>query len=255
MNTKQPKMLLIDDQTQATRWYLSLFSEEFYCITANSGEEGLIAFDYHSPKIVLCDVKLSKQISGFDICRKIKSTSPKTIVILVTSYNNTNSRIKGLESRADDYIDKMINEREFKLKVRNSYLTKYEIPTEFLNIEKKYKLNSFEEKVKSIIHDYYKNSIPNNKNSALSLEYLSTKINKSCRSIQRGFLKETNCKFSSFHRKIRLKIACDLLLDDSNSIAFISEYLCYSSPSIFSRDFKETHGVTPSKYRLNNNYK
>jgi len=247
------KLLIVDDQEQEVKKYSRLFKADFECITALSGESALALFHEETPEFVLSDVKMPGGMSGFELCQQIKSESPKTIVVLVSSYNNTAYRIRGYESRADEYLDRNTSDQEVYLKVRNLLYTKNNIPATFTTSKttELSNTNSFESDVKAMIIDYYQTPLHCRTKQKLDLEAVSKKLHKSVRTVQREFVKEVGCTFSDFHNNMRLRIAAELLISSEQSIKEIAETLNFSSPSSFSKSFRLVHNVTPSKYRYN----
>ena len=55
--------------------------------------------------VILLDVMLPN-MSGLDICRKIRDERPMQIIIMLTSKNSETDRVLGLELGADDYMTK-----------------------------------------------------------------------------------------------------------------------------------------------------
>ena len=247
------KLLIVDDQEQQLKKYARLFANDFECFTATSGEIAVEIFDNELPHIILSDVKMPGGMSGFDLCQKIKSYSPQTIIVLASSYNNTADRIKGYEARADEYLNKMTTDQEVYLKVRNLLFTKNNIPATFASEESEplKSADSFEDDVRNILTSYYQTASHLRSADKIDLKIIAKTIHKSQRTVQRDFSKKIGCTFSDFHNNVRLDIAAHLLLNSDKSIKDIAEELSYSSPSIFSKNFKQVHGVTPSKYRYN----
>lgn len=62
-------------------------------------------------------------------------------------------------------------------------------------------------------------------------------------------LKEEGTSFSELLRSIKLKISCNLLVNSSKSIQEISELVCFSSISSFSRFFTTNLNISPLSYR------
>ncbi len=66
--------------------------------------------------------------------------------------------------------------------------------------------------------------------------------------LYRTLVKE-NTNYKQLVERVRFKIAHDLLKDPSISLKEISDRLCYSAPSNFSRAFHRMSGVTPANFR------
>ena len=247
------KLLIVDDDEQQLKKYSALFAQDFNCFTASSGEAAIEVFHDKAPHAILCDVKMPGGMSGFDLCQQVKSVSSQTIVILTSSYNNTSSRLKGYESRADEYLNKLTNDQELYLRVRNLVYTQNRVPASFpaSETDSLKSVNVFEDDVKSILHEYYETPVHLRIALKIDLETISKRLHKSNRTIQREFLREVGCTFSDFHNQVRLSIAASLLINTDKSIKEISEELSFSSPSVFSKSFRLLYEVTPSKYRYN----
>ena len=71
------------------------------------------------PDLVLMDVCMTG-ISGFDACRKIKASNPYHFVpvMLLTNLDDTDSKVKGLDAGADEYLVKPPQKPELLARVR-----------------------------------------------------------------------------------------------------------------------------------------
>ncbi len=247
------QLLIVDDQAEQLKKYVRLFQQDFECFTASSGEAAIEIFQQEDPHIILCDVKMPGGMSGFELCQYIKSHSPQTIVVLISSYNNRTSRIKGYESRADEYLNKMTDDEEVYLKVRNLVYTKNNTPASFAGN----KANppepeeSFEGDITAIIRAFYKTPTHLRAMDKIDLTLISKEMHKSNRTIQRIFSKEIGSTFSDFHNQVRFSIAAKLLINSELSIKETAEQLGFCSPSVFSKGFKDMYNMTPSNYRHN----
>ncbi len=115
------KILVIDDQPYDTLLISTYLREEgFQVITANSGIEALDYVRTQSPNIVLSDV-IMPGMNGFEVCQTIKARkqSVLTPVVLVTSLEGQEDRIKGLQAGADEFLSKPINREELMARVRS----------------------------------------------------------------------------------------------------------------------------------------
>ena len=115
------KVLIVDDE-DAIRWTLSriLTKEGHEVSTAADGEEALAVFEKVRPDLVLVDVMMPK-LDGFEVCERLKS-SPETRltpVVIVTSSTTSESRVRGIEAGADDFIGKPFERVELTARVRS----------------------------------------------------------------------------------------------------------------------------------------
>jgi class 3 adenylate cyclase len=115
------KILVVDDLPQNVKLLADLLTVKGYAVvTASSGPEGLQKVDAERPDLVLLDVMMP-EMSGYEVCRKIRENATTRIlpVVMVTSLDPGQERIKGLEAGADDFLSKPVNQAELMARVRS----------------------------------------------------------------------------------------------------------------------------------------
>ncbi len=120
--------ILIVDDMAINRMILEAKLTEAYfdVLQAESGKEALAKVVECQPDLVLLDV-LMDDMDGFTVCRKIKD-NPETAhipVVMVTALTNQQDRLRGLESGADDFLTKPINDLALLSRVRNLLRAKF----------------------------------------------------------------------------------------------------------------------------------
>ena len=109
-------VLLVEDEPSVGELVSSYLTRDGYrVIWVRSGEEALVEFDRHQLRIVLLDIGLPG-MDGFDVCRAIRLKS-KVPILMLTARDAAESRIKGLEMGADDYLSKPFEPRELSLRI------------------------------------------------------------------------------------------------------------------------------------------
>ena len=86
---------------------------------AASGSEALMSTREWHPDVVLLDVMMPG-IDGFEVCRRLRADPEigDVRVLLVTSLDDSTSRLQGFEAGADDFLTKPINRAEMIARVR-----------------------------------------------------------------------------------------------------------------------------------------
>ncbi|MGB9723074.1 MAG: response regulator transcription factor [Chloroflexia bacterium] len=99
------RVLIIDDSREMNL-FLARFlqGEGFLVSTVSDPREALAVFDAFQPALVLLDLNMP-YISGWEICRQIKSKRPVPVIIF--SVRDSESDIaRGFDAGADDYLIK-----------------------------------------------------------------------------------------------------------------------------------------------------
>jgi putative two-component system response regulator len=97
-----------------------LVKEGYQVSTARDGEEALVKIAEEAPDLILLDVIMPK-LDGYEVCRRIKADGRTILipVVLITSLNATEERIRGIEAGADDFLSKPFNRQELLTRVRS----------------------------------------------------------------------------------------------------------------------------------------
>lgn len=115
------RILVVDDDSTNLKLIKALLTKEGYdCLCKKNGQDALLVLKQYRPDLMLIDVMMPV-MDGFELTRQIKANeSTKNIpVILVTALSDRNSRIEGLETGAEEFINKPIDQMELKIRVRN----------------------------------------------------------------------------------------------------------------------------------------
>jgi putative two-component system response regulator len=89
-------------------------------LPARAGEAGLELARRERPDLILLDVNMPR-MDGFEVCWRLK-TDPLTRlipIVLVTSLNDTDDRIRGIDAGADEFLTKPFNIHELRARVRS----------------------------------------------------------------------------------------------------------------------------------------
>src|SRR3989338_8747663 len=120
--TKQATILVVDDDDGFSLKLLSkMLALDGHAVrTAASGEEAFASVAEQLPDLVLLDVMMPG-IDGLEVTRRFKA-DPRTRpipIILITALEDGDSRIKGLEAGAEEFLSKPVNRAELQLRVKN----------------------------------------------------------------------------------------------------------------------------------------
>src|SRR4030066_900459 len=117
----QYTILAVDDQ----EFNLAIMEDSlvplgYRVIKAKNGRDALAQIESARPDIVLLDI-LMPDIDGYEVCRRVKENpeSRDIPVVMVTSLEGTEDLVKALESGADEFLTKPVNDIEIQARVKS----------------------------------------------------------------------------------------------------------------------------------------
>ncbi len=120
-----PNLLIVEDSPTDAKLIKSLLNS-FACniLIVHSGEEALSICNNNKIDIMILDMLLPG-LDGYEVTKQVKenASTQSTQIIVVTSLQDIESKVKGYEFGVDDYLMKPINFNEFRARV-NSLLKK-----------------------------------------------------------------------------------------------------------------------------------
>jgi two-component system phosphate regulon response regulator PhoB len=121
MSADQPAVLVVEDE-MAQREVLAynLEAEGFRVLKAENGEEALLLVEEDAPDIIVLDWMMPN-LSGIEVCRRLKSRpETRTIpIIMLSARTEEVDKVRGLETGADDYVEKPYSVVELMARVRS----------------------------------------------------------------------------------------------------------------------------------------
>jgi two-component system OmpR family response regulator len=111
------KILVVDDERKIVEIVKAYLEKDgFKVIAAFDGRSALEQYRRSSPNLVILDLMLP-EVSGWDVCRKIRQQSDVPVIML-TARDETTDKIVGLELGADDYVTKPFDPKELVTRVK-----------------------------------------------------------------------------------------------------------------------------------------
>lgn len=105
-----------DSKTMRKVLGITFASDDFETVLAESPQQAMSQLDQVRPDMVLLDVTLG-EVSGYDLCRQVKSRAPGTPVMILSSRQQPYDPVRGAEVQADDFIDKPFDTQQLRDKV------------------------------------------------------------------------------------------------------------------------------------------
>ena len=251
MERKNFPLLLIVDDNEDFRIFMRYSLELQYRVKlAVNGKEAWEMMQEELPDLVISDVMMP-QMDGNELCRLIKQDkrTAHIPVILLTARQNTEAKLEGLQTGADDYVTKPFNMTILVLRIRKLIeLSRYHRVTQGMidPAPSEIVITSLDEK---LIEKAIKYVEDNMSRTELSVEELSRELGMSRVHLYKKLLQITGKTPIEFIRVIRLKRAAQLLRESQLHVSEVAFEVGFNNPKYFSRYFKDEFGVLPSVYQ------
>jgi len=118
---QRPVILVVDDTPDNLRLMVDLFSDQYRVKVADNGRKALaICTADAPPDLVLLDVMMP-EMDGFEVARRMREhpNSEQIPVIFVTALTDDQSRLKGFDLGAVDFVSKPVEPELLLVRVRN----------------------------------------------------------------------------------------------------------------------------------------
>jgi two-component system phosphate regulon response regulator OmpR len=114
-----PHLLIVDDDRRIRDLLSRFLSGEGYRVTtAETAADARAKLKSLSFDLLILDVMMPGE-SGFDFAKSMRGAANDVPILMLTARDAAESRIKGLEIGADDYMSKPFEPRELSLRVAN----------------------------------------------------------------------------------------------------------------------------------------
>ena len=115
--TREPHILLIEDEPQIRRFVRAALESEGYRVyEADCGRDGLVQAGTRRPDLLIVDLGLP-DIEGVDVIKEFRGWSQAPILIL-SARTNEGEKVEALDAGADDYLTKPFGVAELTARVR-----------------------------------------------------------------------------------------------------------------------------------------
>ena len=109
-------VLIVEDDHNIQELLQMYLEKEGYAVTvASDGGQGLAKFRAIKPDLVLLDVMMPV-MDGWAVCKAIRADS-QTPIIMLTAKGETDDKVTGLKSGADDYVTKPFEMKELLARI------------------------------------------------------------------------------------------------------------------------------------------
>jgi YesN/AraC family two-component response regulator len=244
-------ILIAEDNADLRDFMSSILKNDFTVFTASNGEEALHLAVQVVPNLVLTDLMMPK-LDGVQLAEKLKADERTSHipVILLTAKNDSQSRLQGLKTGADDYLTKPFSTEELLVRITNlieqrkrlaeryreRILIPVSAPAESASMDEKF-LQRMKEVIEANMSDF-----------TFTVEEMAEKMNLSRTQLLRKVKALTGLSPTELIKDFRLKRAAYLIRKKTDTVTQISYAVGFNEQSYFSKCFKKHFGVSPTEY-------
>jgi len=250
-------ILLVEDNADVVAYTASCLPD-YRLAVGKDGKEGFEIAKEIIPDLIVTDVMMPF-VDGFELCKLLRSDEHTSHIpiIMLTAKADMESKLEGLSTGADAYLEKPFNKEELLIRIKKLLELRKNLQQHYL--EKSGLANAGTSEI--IFSDKREDEFVKKVREAIDLHLTDTNftVEQLCKTVfmshsqlHRKLDALTGCSPNKFIRMIRFNKAKELLKDTSNSIATIALDCGYSDPGYFARIFRQEHGVTPQEWRVNN---
>ena len=122
-----PDILVVEDNVEIGSLLCDFLRKENYTVSlADSGKKALELYEKYGAKLMVLDIMLPGEIDGFTVCSKIREES-NTHILIASAKTDKESKLKGLDLGADDYIEKPYDIDILLAKIKGIFKRKFSI--------------------------------------------------------------------------------------------------------------------------------
>jgi two-component system, cell cycle response regulator len=246
----KPVVLLVDDNEDMLEFLEQDLNEKYTIIPSLNGSEALEILSREAIQLVISDIMMPV-MDGLELCKLIKTSFDHSHipVILLTAKNTLQSKIEGLETGADAYIEKPFSTEYLHVQIANllsnrSKIKEYFASSPLVHIKSMAHSRADELFLEKVNESIYKNL----EDAELDVEKLARLLNMSKPTLYRKIKSISDLTPNELINITRLKQAAELLLTGNYKIYEIAEMVGYSSQTNFGRNFLKQFGMTASDY-------
>lgn len=252
-----PIILVVEDNKDMRSYIRSCIEPPYRVIEAKDGVKGLDKAISHIPDLIVSDVMMPR-MNGNEMARKLKADERTSHIpiILLTARRSVEYKIKGLETGADDYLEKPFNARELTVRIKNLIEQRKKLREQLLKNMGVDFVNTGDGQLASIDEQFLQKALEIVSNyisdSEFTVESFAREMAMSRVQLHRKIKALTGQSAGPFIRSIRLKKAAENLRNKDANITQTAYEMGFNNISYFAKCFNKEFGMTPSEYIATN---
>jgi len=244
-------ILIVEDNLELKNYVKNELHETYKIKTAENGQEGLEKALKFMPDMIITDIMMPV-MDGFEFCKKVKNDIKISHIplLMMTAKGMQVDKIKGIDSGADAYITKPFNMGVMKSHIKQLIRSRQILFGKYFNGIQNENLSNTTSLDKEFITNVLEYIHKNIGDSNLGVGHIAEELFLSRSKLYRKIKALTGDTATEFIRKIKLEKAKELLEKTDLTVSEICYKVGFSSPSYFTKCFKNHFGIIPKEIGL-----
>lgn len=244
------EVVLIVEDNPDVRAYIAEQLEGFQVVEAENGALGIERAKELVPDLIVSDVMMPEK-SGYELCAELKSelATNHIPIILLTAKGSIESKVKGLDIGADDYLTKPFSAKELNARVSNLIEQRKRLQSHYQATLQQPNASRSDDRQNPFLAQATKAVEAHLGDESYSVERLAYDVFLSRSQLHRKFVALTGGSPSDFIRAVRLRCAAEMLQKGDKSVSQVAFEVGFgNNKSYFSKCFKARFGKLPSEF-------
>lgn len=246
-------VLLVEDNAELLNLTAETLQQWYHVIKATDGVEALRELDRQDVDVIVSDVMMPR-MDGIELCQRVKGDINYSHIpfVLLTAKTTVESKVEGMQSGADVYMEKPFSVSQLHLQIENLLRLRQSFHNRMSSLQgdveaaatSEYGMSQqniqFLERIQTLIDE-------NLSNESFSIDSLAEEVNMSRSSFYRKLKGLLGMTPVDFMKTRRLNHAA-ALLTEGVAVSEAADRVGFTSPSYFTKCFKQQFGVLPKDY-------
>jgi signal transduction histidine kinase/ligand-binding sensor domain-containing protein/DNA-binding response OmpR family regulator len=249
-NSYKTIILVVEDNYDMRQYIRESLDGNYLIEEAVNGEQGVRKAEKIIPDLIISDMMMPK-MDGNQLVKILKNDEKTSHIpiILLTAKAGQENKLEGLEIGADDYLTKPFDIKELQVRIKNLINIRKTLQEKFSKVDYVSKPNwkklpsideQFINKVLKVIEDHISEE-------SFNIECFGDEVGMSKTQFYRKLKAITGMPASIYLRTVRLSKAKKMIEERQGTISEIAYSVGFSSPSYFTKCFKDEFGYPPSE--------
>ncbi len=254
-NEERLRLLLVEDDSELQLVMSKVLSHYYDVSTASDGKEAMEVMRGDNAVDILVTDYVMPEMNGIELCKAVRQDKDlcHIPIVMLTGRTQVEYQLEGYNAGVDVYVSKPIEMAVLLAQLRTLVDNRKKIVERFKQNDSLDMRNlNLSDPDKDLLDKIVKIVEEHIEDTGFSYEQLCDIMGSSTSTLYRKLKSLTGMSGNELIRNIRIKKACMLLAGSNMSVADVAYAVGFTDPKYFGLVFRKEMGMSPSKYREDN---